>query len=150
MTAKQMWKAFLKVAPKAAGDEVEAWCYGGKDADRLAELTARGIKTATSSAYPMYKAAGEPLPRAGVCSVVTRTDGEAVCVVYTTRVYVAPYREVTEEHAWREGEGDRSLACWRKIHEPFFTSALADAGLEFTEDMGVVCEEFSRVFPVLS
>lgn len=65
MTAKQMWKAFLKMTPTAAQEDVEAWYYTGTDADKLAELTAMGIKTATSSAYPMYEAVGEPLPRAG-------------------------------------------------------------------------------------
>ena len=150
MTVKQMWRAFLKVAPEAALQELEAWCYSGKDADQLAELTVRGIKTATSSAYPMYIATGEPLPRANSYSVLTGSDGEAVCVLYTSKVYVVPFCDVTEEHAWREGEGDRSLACWRNVHKAVFTAALAEAGLPFSDDMGVVCEEFSRVFPVLS
>ena len=150
MTVKQMWEAFLKVNPEAACEEVEAWHYSGEEADKLAELTARGIKTATSSAYPMYIATGESLPREGSYSVLMRTNGEAVCVVYTTRVYVTPYWNVSGEHAWREGEGDRSLAYWRSVHEACFAKVLSEAGLAFSDDMGVVCEEFSRVFPVLS
>ena len=150
MTAKQMWEAFLKVNPSAAGEEVEAWYYGGNGADKLAQLTAYGIKTATSSAYPLYEAEQEPLPRSGSYSVVMKRDGTAVCVVYTTKVYVVPYRKVSSEHAWKEGEGDRSLAYWRMVHEPFFTEALSKADLTFSEDMGVVCEEFVKVYPVLS
>lgn len=150
MTAKQMWEAFLKVKPEAAGEEVEAWYYGGKAADKLAELTAMGIKTATSSAYPLYEAEGEPLPRPGGYSVVMKTDGTAVCVVYTTKVYVVPYRNVSAEHAWREGEGDRSLVYWRMVHERFFSEALAKANLTFSEDIDVVCEEFTKVFPTMS
>ena len=150
MTAKQMWKAFLKIAPEAAGYEAEAWCYGGDEADKLAELTARGRKTATSSAYPIYEAVGAELPRSGEYSVLMRRDGSAVCVVYTSNVYVVPYRDVSEHHAWREGEGDRSLTYWRKVHESFFSECMEKEGLAFNEDMGVVCEEFSRVFPPLS
>ena len=150
MTAKQMWKAFLKIAPEESGKEVDAWNYSGEDGDRLAELTARGIKTATSSAYPVYEAVGEALPRSGEYSVVTRRDGTAVCVVYTSKVYVIPYKDVSEAHAWREGEGDRTLSYWRKVHQAFFTECLEQQGLLFSEDMGVVCEEFSRVFPPLS
>lgn len=150
MTAKQMWRAFLKIAPAAAGKEMEAWCYGGKDANKLAELTAKGIKTATSSAYPIYEAVGEALPRAGEYSVVMKTDGTAVCVVYTSRVCVVPYQDVSETHAWREGEGDRSLTYWRTVHKAFFTESLEKEGLAFSEDLGVVCEEFTRVFPPLS
>ena len=150
MTAKQMWKAFLKNAPEAPAKEVDAWHYSGEDGDRLAELTARGIKTATSSAYPVFEAVGETLPRSGEYSVVTRRDGTAVCVVYTSKVYVIPYKDVSEAHAWREGEGDRSLSYWRKVHQAFFTECLEQQGLLFSEEMSVVCEEFSRVFPPLS
>lgn len=150
MTAKQMWEAFLKVNPAAAGEAVEAWYYGGKDADKLAELTAKGIKTATSSAYPVYEAVGEELPQAGTYSVVMRRDGTAVCVTYTTKVYVVPFKAVSREHAWREGEGDRSLAHWRGVHGAFFAECLRKEGLAFCEDIGVVCEEFTKVFPVLS
>lgn len=150
MTVKQMWEAFLKVTPEAAGEEVEAWCYGGKNADQLAALTAVGIKTATSSAFPMYKATGEPLPCANAYSVLMRTDGRAVCVLYTTRVYVAPFREIGEVHAWREGEGDRSLDHWRRVHEAFFSECMEKEGLTFNEDTDVVCEEFTKVFPIVS
>ena len=150
MTAKQMWEAFLKVNPAAAGEEAEAWYYGGDDADKLAQLTARGIKTATSSAYPLYESECEPLPCSGTYSVVMKRDGTAVCVVYATKVYVVPYREVSSEHAWKEGEGDRSLAYWRMVHEPFFVDALSKVGLTFSEDLNVVCEEFVKVYPVVS
>ena len=150
MTAKQMWEAFLKLTPEAAGEEVEAWHYGGKEANKLAELTARGIKTATSSAYPMYEATGEELPRSGVYSVVLGRNDKAMCVIYTTRVYVIPFREVSEQHARREGEGDRSLAHWRRVHEEFFSTCMEKEGLAFSEDMNVVCEEFTMVYPVLS
>ena len=150
MTAKQMWEAFLKITPSAAGETVEAWHYTTDQADHLALLTALGIKTATSSAYPVYETVGEELPRSGEYSIVMRKDGTAVCVVYTTRVYVVPFREVTADHAWREGEGDRSLAHWRKVHKEFFSTSMEKVGLSFSDDMGVVCEEFTRVYPVLS
>lgn len=29
------------------------------------------------------------------------------------------YADVDERHAYAEGEGDRSLAYWRQVHEPF-------------------------------
>ena len=150
MTAKKMWRTFLKIYPAAATQKMDSWCYSGAEADRLAELTAKGVKTATSSAYPVYEKVGESLPRAGLYSVVTRSDGSALCVVYTSRVYVVPFNQVGEKHAWREGEGDRSLAYWRQVHKTHFAAALEQVGLEFCEDMGVVCEEFSRVYPPLS
>ena len=119
----------------------------GDDPDTLAELTRKGIKTATASAGPLYELEGEPLPQAGEYSVILGSRDEAVCVIRTTRVYTTPFCEVTAEHARKEGEGNRSLAYWRQVHEDFFRTELAGAGLEFTPDMPVVCEEFEVVYP---
>ena len=53
---------------------------------------------------------------------------------------------MTAEHAFKEGEGDRSLAYWREVHKRFFTEELKEADLEFDEDMKLVCEEFEAVY----
>lgn len=140
MTAREMWKA------SGIEAEYEAWAFGD-DPDTLAELVRTGVKTATASAYPFYELEGEKLPKAGEYSVILNTKDEAVCIIRTTKVYVTPYREVTAEHAWKEGEGDRSLDYWRWVHEAFFRKELEAVGLTFTEDMGVVCEEFEVIYP---
>ena len=147
MTAEEMWNAFLAQCPEAADCAYEAWSYGAVP-DELADLTRRGIKTATASAYPLYELEGESLPEADEYSVILWADDTAACVIRTEQVYVVPYREVSEEQAFREGEGDRTLSYWRKVHEPFFRDELARAGLVFTEDMGVVCETFRTVFAI--
>ena len=145
MTHQELWAAFRAVCPDA-GEEYEAWAYGD-DPDKLAELTRAGIKTATASAGPLYELEDEPLPEAGEYNVILDSRDEAVCVTRTTRVYTVPFCEVTAEHAYKEGEGDRSLAYWRQVHEDFFRTELAEAGLEFSPDMPVVCEEFEVVYP---
>ena len=106
-----------------------------------------GIKTATASAYPLYEQEQEPLPKAGDYSVILNTKGEAVCIIRTTKVYVVPFREVSADHAFREGEDDRSLESWREVHRDFFPREMKAGGLTFDEDMPVVCEEFLRVYP---
>ena len=143
MTAEQMWAAF---AGSLEDEAYEAWAFGGSP-DELAGLVLAGVKTATSSAYPLYELEGEPLPEAGEYSVILDSRDEAVCVIRTDRVSVVPYRDIGPDHARREGEGDRSLAYWRQVHEAFFREELAAAGLDFTEDMPVVCEEFRAVWP---
>ena len=145
MTAEQMWAEFAS-RHALSGLPYEAWAYGG-DADALAQLTLAGIKTATSSALPLYQLEGEPLPEAGECSVLLNSRDEAVCVIRTDRVAVLPYRDVGAEHARREGEGDGSLAYWRQVHEAFFREEMSAAGLTFTEETPVVCEEFHVIWP---
>ena len=146
MTAEQMWAEFT--ARRHIEDTgYDAWAFGD-DADKLARLVLAGIKTATSSAYPVYAWEGEPLPEADGYSVILDSRDEAVCVIRTTRVYTVPFDEVSAEHARREGEGDRSLTYWRRVHEEFFRRELAEAGLTFTCDMPVVCEEFEMVYPL--
>lgn len=144
VTAQEMWKQYIeKVGLEQT--EYEAWAFGD-DADKLAELVVCGKKTATASAYPLYEREQEPLPQAGEHSVILDSREQAVCVIRTERVYVTPFRDVSEEHARREGEGDGSLAYWREVHERFFRQEMEEAGLSFDEDMPVVCEEFSCVY----
>lgn len=146
MTHQELWAAYRAVSPDA-GEKYEAWAYGD-DPDTLAELTRAGIKTATAGAGPLYQLDGEPLPQAGEYSVVLNSRDEAVCVIRTTRVYTVPFDQVSAEQAYREGEGDRSLEYWRRVHEAFFRKELSEAGLAFSPDMPVVCEEFEVVYRV--
>ena len=55
--------------------------------------------------------------------------------------------DISEEYARREGEGDKSLAYWKKAHrEAFSRECREECGIEFTEDMICVCEEFEVVY----
>ena len=144
MTEKELWDAFITNNPHI-DCAYTAWAFG-VEADRLAHLVERGQKTATSSAHPLYELENEPLPAVGEYSVILDSDERPVCIIQTTRVAVIPFCEVTAEHAYKEGEGDKSLAYWREVHRSFFTDCLDEVGLEFSDDMKVVCEEFRVVY----
>ena len=135
MTAEEMWKE------SGLTGEYEAWSFGD-DADALAGLVKDGIKTATCSARCYYEMEGEPLPEVGGYSIILDSKDQAVCIIRTTRVYTVKFNRVSEEHAWKEGEGDRSLEYWRNTHRRFFTDELRVDGLDFNEEMELVCEEF--------
>ena len=135
MTAEEMWKEF------GLTGEYEAWSFGD-DADELARLVKEGIKTATCSALCFYEMEGEALPKVGEYSVILDSKDQAVCIIRTTKVYTTGFNQVSEEHAWKEGEGDRSLEYWRNTHRRFFIEELRKYGLDFNEDMELVCEEF--------
>lgn len=144
MKAEEMWERF-KEERNIEAEEYEAWSFGGAP-DTLAQLVVEEIKTGTASAFPLYELEGLELPKEGSYSVILNTKEEAVCIIQTKKVYVVPFCEVSESHAYKEGEGDRSLRYWRKVHEEFFTEELRGTSLSFSEDMLVVCEEFVRVY----
>ena len=144
MNAKQMWAQYA--SQNNVDALYEAWAFGC-DADDLAQLVLREIKTATASAFPLYEVDGEPLPEAGQYSVILDSRGEAVCIICCTDVTIVPFSQVSVEHAWREGEGDRSLEYWKRVHRQCFGQWMQEAGLVFSEDTPVVCETFLRVFP---
>lgn len=141
-----MWQAYKKINPEI-GDEIDAWAFGAL-ADELADLVLRGEKTATASIYDLYQINDEPIPQAGTFDVILDSQDRAVCIIEITKVSVLPFNKVSAEHAFKEGEGDKSLAYWQQVHQEFFTECLAEAGLEFSQETGVVLEEFHKVYPL--
>ena len=125
MTAEELWRKSGLTA------QYESWSFGDAP-DKLAALVKNGVKTATCSAYDLYQTEGEPIPKAGDYSVILDSKGEAICIVKTTKVYVTAFDQVSQEHAYKEGEGDRSLAYWRKVHIDFLTRELAEINKAFT------------------
>ncbi len=147
MTAQEMGNEFCEQNQlSASACSWQAWAFGGAP-DLLAQLVLAGVKTATASAAPLYQLENEPFPQEGEYSVILDSAGEAVCIIQTTCVYTVPFCQGSPEHAFKEGEEDRSLESWQKIHRDFFSNVMAEAGLSFSETMPVVCEEFRLVHP---
>lgn len=122
---------------------LEEWHLGDnkEEADKLFKLVSKGKKTATS--YLLVE--DSQVSKVGEYSVLTNWDKTKKIVVMTTKISIVEFRNVTEEHAFKEGEGDRTLQSWITIHKEFFSSILEKSGKKFTEDMKIVCEEFEVV-----
>jgi uncharacterized protein YhfF len=148
-SVKEMWKSYLASSGTDNGNRTyTSWyfCDNKKDADDLAELVKQGIKRATTSLYASYQREGSPFPKIGDINIITNWDGIAQCVIETKKVTILPFKEVTEQYAQKEGEGDKSLKYWREVHIQAFTRELSEYNMEFREDMLVVCEEFETVY----
>ena len=146
MTPQEMCNAYKQIN-SAIGDEIDAWAFG-VDADFLADLVLKGEKTATASAYDLYALEDEPLPQEGKFDVILDSKDQAICIVEITKVSVQPFNQVSAQHAFKEGEGDKYLAYWRQVHEDCFAEWLREAGLTFTPESKVVLEEFRKVYPL--
>ncbi|RCW73262.1 ASCH domain-containing protein [Saliterribacillus persicus] len=142
----QMWEDFQKINHHSS-KSYDAWAFGDSKemADELAELVLAGIKTATAANYSSYQE-DDPLPYVGLHNIILDGDGKAVAIVETTSVEIIPFNEVSEEHAYLEGEGDRSLKYWRDVHEDFFKRELKEVNKEFHNNIPVVCERFKLVY----
>ncbi len=146
-TASELWNEYLKINPSAP-ESYAAWAFGDSEemASELATLVLEGTKTATASNYQLYELENEPLPHAGLHNILLDGNGAAVAVLITTAVEVVPFDEVTGEHAYLEGEGDRTLRHWRHVHELFFKKELEALEIQFDYKMPVVCERFEVVY----
>lgn len=139
------WAAFGAVTGVDAA--YTTWGFGDDNKPELMTelglLVRDGPKRATTSLVADYGPDAEPMPRVGDHSVILDGDGRPLCIIRTTSVEIRPFGDVDEAFAWDEGEGDRTLATWRRDHEWYFSSigqAVADA-------TPVVLERFAKVWP---
>jgi uncharacterized protein YhfF len=144
-TVEAFWAEFVESTGVEA--EYTAWAFGGDDmpelATELALLVRDGPKRATTSIASSFEADGEPFPAAGDYSVILDGAGQPVCIIRTTRVDIARFGDVDEEFAWTEGEGDRTLEYWRRVHIWFFE----EDGTPVDEDELMALERFDKVWP---
>lgn len=149
---KDFWQAYLDSLPSNADKPQsmpDAWhfCNDEESANHLAKLTLSSTKRATAGALWSYEDEGEAIPQPGDLSIIINWQQEPVCIIESTQVDITPFSEVSEEFARVEGEGDRSLAYWKKVHWEFFSEEMETLGRKAVETMPVVCERFRVIYP---
>ena len=119
---------------------LETFSFGDNPAlaDELAELVLAGKKTATC-----WAAEQGLLTDVGKRMVVLDGVGRPRAVIETVELTQHRFPDVDAAFANDEGEGDRTLAYWRRAHEVYFTRLG-----QFTPDMLLWCERF-RVVEVI-
>ncbi len=150
-TVKEMWKKYLFTIGENINDTVktyESWyfCNNEKDANELVGLIKKGIKKATTSLHCLYEIENEPIPKVSDYVTITNWCGIAQCIIQITNINIISFKEVTPAFATKEGEGDKTLSFWRKVHRKFFTLELKEYSKKFSEGMLVICEEFEVVY----
>ncbi|MEM6297746.1 MAG: ASCH domain-containing protein [Bacteroidota bacterium] len=148
-SVKVFWQAFQKRNPEHGNFPCpEPWhfCDNQKDADECADLVVRGIKQATSPSVWWYEKNQHDFPEVGELNVITNWAGEPKAVIQTTKLEFVSYQEVTAAYAFVEGEGDRSLEYWRKVHWEYFQREMSPYGEHPTPEMIIVCEYFQTVY----
>jgi len=118
--------------------KLDMWSFGNdkQTADGLFELASLKIKTATCSLYLDCEKYGLGL------SILCNWDKTKSLLIRTTKLYICKFCEVSKEHAFKEGEDDRTYESWKSIHSEFFEKECKENGLKFCDDTLIVCEEF--------
>ena len=143
------WRDARIAMPELPEKLPEAWAFGAtpEHADELLALVLAEIKVGTASSLWDYEQSGDPLPVVGELSIILDGEGAPRAVIETTAIDVVPFDEVDEAHAFAEGEGDRSLAHWREVHERYWRRH-SENPRGYAPDMPVVCELFRLLLPV--
>ena len=146
MKAEELFEAAKEAGAVPKSAKLQSSFQFGVAADELASLVLEETKTATASVYELYEK-DEPLPEEDAYDVILDSREEAVCVIQNDSVKLEEYLAVSERHAYEEGEGDRSLAYWRSLHEPFFKEEYKGMGKTFDKTRAkIVLEKFHLVY----
>ena len=81
-------------------------------------------------------------------NVIIDWEGTPLCIIQTTEVEVRLYNKVDAIFAYEEGEGDRSLDYWRRVHWDVFSNECNMIGYRPVPGMPLVCERFRKVYPI--
>jgi len=131
------------------GDLLGAWAFGDSPglADELLAFILKGRKRASTDLVKEMELRGEPEPRVGAYFIVLDGKGRPAAVLRTVGIRRTTFDKVDEEHAYWEGEDDRTLESYRREHTKYFKRVGENLGFEFSEDMEVVLERFELVYP---
>jgi len=148
-SARNLWGDYLDAHLEDAFHEAPKtiyFCDNEADANECTKLVKAGVKKATSDSLLGLQYRKERLPKIGDYTVVTDWEGEAQCIVRTTKVVLRPFFSINEEYARMEGEGDKSLDYWKKNHWDYYTRELEEFDRVPRESMIIVCQEFEKIF----
>lgn len=134
--------------PQIATRQIDTDYFGDSPAmaDELLVPILAGIKIATCSSLWEWEHEKETPLVPGCLAAIIDGSGNARCIIETVEVIPTPYNQVDAQFAFDEGEGDRTLEYWRRVHWEFFSRTLPRIGKEPTQDMPLLCERFRVIY----
>lgn len=136
----------LELGIAASSIKAGFFCSDEENANLCAKLILNGVKTATCSMKYWYESGLEPMPKKGDLQIVTDWTGNPVSIIETIEVSECKFSDITAEFAAQEGEGDKSLAWWRRAHWAYFAAECEEQGIKPGKDMVLVLEKFKVVY----
>ena len=116
-------------------DNLKTWHFG-TDNDKLIDLVLKGEKRATTSIYDENDTSC-----VGDTEILIFDNEKKACITRVTNVIVTEFKNITSDLAKLEGEGDKSLDYYRRVHLDYFKSIDSN----FNDDTLVEFVEFEVV-----
>ena len=113
--------------------------------DELLDLVSDGLKRATAHLSLDFDKNDLPTRKVGDYWVVLSSQLQPRYLIRITDIDIRPFNLVEQSFAVREGEGDKSLAYWRNVHQEYFELQCKEWGITFDVDMLTVCEGFELI-----
>lgn len=148
-SVSEIWQDFIKENTDFESNEEPDsvyFCDNEYDADVCANLVVNRIKQATATSLWWFNKNDEKLPEIGDMYIVTGWSGKAQAIIETIKIEKIPYNEITPAFARTEGEGDKSLRYWKKVHWDYYSREMKPYNEEPTNDMIIVCEYFKTIW----
>ena len=150
-SVSEMWNNYIESNPEFKDDEIPASDFfhnNREDANRLAKLTLKGKKKASSGLFSLYKQYEIDLPKIGTKQIITDFDGKAQVIIENTGIDKIPFNKISAEYAELDmGTDVNPLEKWKKAHWDFFETFLAENGNKPNEEMLIVCVRFETIWP---
>jgi uncharacterized protein YhfF len=146
------WQDYLATLPADAKQHVlpyAVWSFADtpEAATTVGHLVRQGIKTTTSSLMWGMEHIGEALPDVGEIAVVVDGEGEPLCVIEVTAIEIKPFNAIDEQFAFDYGEGERTLADWRRDNWDYLARWCAEIGRVPRATMPLGCQRFRLLHP---
>ena len=113
----------------------------------LLNLVLEGKKRAATSLVKESELEGWPEPEVGQYNIILDGNDKPAAVIRTLSIRRCRFSEVDEEHAYWEGEDDRTLESYIREHKKYYTRRGDALGFKFTPEMEVILERFELVYP---
>lgn len=148
-SAEQLWKDYTATTATNGASYQTRWFGERTDTNAvqaLADLILAGTKTATTTPLDTYTNEQVAIPQVGDYNVLLNGEMKPVAIIKTVVSELIPFYRISAEHAYHEGEGDRTIGDWRQRKTEEFTPTLTAHGHNLTADTPMVSEVFEVVY----
>lgn len=127
----------------------DAWGFGDNPElkQEMIELILNGKKRTSTNLLIESKLAGYPDSRIGAYHIILDGEDNPTAVIRTVQLTLGKLEDVSDDHAYWEGEGDRTRETYLNEHIKYYKRIGEQLGFEFNLDLELEFERFKLIYP---